>query len=265
MILPVGPVESVPTNKRPRDGSTSGGLAREAAPPMHDESIPYGDCQCGCGERTKIAPQTSTRLGWVRGEPIRFVNGHQARVRPSRPRPVPGPPYEIDARTGAVRLPLRAQDKTALAYAQVDPDNVHLAQYRWHLTKQGYAARRTTASTRRDRLIVLLHREVLGLAHGDGLQGDHINRDKLDCRRANLRITDATGNAQNRGSLPGSRSQYRGVYWSAQRSKWIAKAVMDKRQIYIGLFADEHEAGRAVRAWRIANMPYATDDLEAAL
>ncbi len=221
--------------------------------------IPYGHCHCGCGERTKIAPQTLTRLGWVRGEPIRFVNRHQARVRPGRPRAVPGPRYEIDARTGAVRLPLRAQDGTVRAYALVDPDDAQLSQHRWYLTEQGYAARRTAAASGSKRHIVLLHRELLGLTPGDGLQGDHINRDRLDYRRANLRAVPVVGNAQNRGSLPGSRSQYRGVYWNAQSGKWMAKAVMNKRQIYIGLFADEHEAGEAARLWRVANMPYANE------
>jgi transposase len=45
------------------------------------ESIPEGHCQCGCGERTSIAPQTHTRNGWVAGKPMKFVLGHSNRGR----------------------------------------------------------------------------------------------------------------------------------------------------------------------------------------
>lgn len=39
-----------------------------------------GLCQCGCKQPAPIAPQSSTRRGWVQGQPIRFIRGHnQAR------------------------------------------------------------------------------------------------------------------------------------------------------------------------------------------
>ena len=42
--------------------------------------VPYGFCQCGCGEKTNLAVQTVTRCGWIRGEPLRFVRGHWHRT-----------------------------------------------------------------------------------------------------------------------------------------------------------------------------------------
>jgi hypothetical protein len=44
------------------------------------DKVPYGFCQCGCGVRTKIAVQTSTRDGYVKGEPRLFLHGHWARI-----------------------------------------------------------------------------------------------------------------------------------------------------------------------------------------
>ena len=35
-----------------------------------------GLCMCGCGRHTRLAPGNLTRLGWVRGQPIRFIEGH---------------------------------------------------------------------------------------------------------------------------------------------------------------------------------------------
>ncbi len=38
-------------------------------------------CQCGCGELAPIATQTRSNLGHITGQPIKFINGHNARGR----------------------------------------------------------------------------------------------------------------------------------------------------------------------------------------
>lgn len=43
---------------------------------MQDETIPYGYCQCGCGEMTKLVSKTRTSRGEIKGDPRRFVRGH---------------------------------------------------------------------------------------------------------------------------------------------------------------------------------------------
>lgn len=43
---------------------------------------PKGLCQCGCGQRTNIASRTDRGWGHIRGEPIRFIRGHQTRKSP---------------------------------------------------------------------------------------------------------------------------------------------------------------------------------------
>lgn len=37
-------------------------------------------CECGCGEPAPIARRTFTHLGHKKGEPIRFIRGHQMRM-----------------------------------------------------------------------------------------------------------------------------------------------------------------------------------------
>lgn len=44
-----------------------------------DTPSPYGFCQCGCGQRTNIARCDDLRYGTVRGEPLRYINGHNKR------------------------------------------------------------------------------------------------------------------------------------------------------------------------------------------
>lgn len=51
-----------------------------------------GLCECGCGQRTTIAPRTDYRYGTLKGFPVRFVVGHATRMT--------CPEYLIDAATG---------------------------------------------------------------------------------------------------------------------------------------------------------------------
>lgn len=51
--------------------------------------VSYGYCWCGCGQKTKIAPQNRKDTGWVDGEPRRFLRGHQFKVGPGRQAPKP--------------------------------------------------------------------------------------------------------------------------------------------------------------------------------
>lgn len=43
-------------------------------------NVPFGYCQCGCGERMQTALHTMTDRGWVKGEPKRYLHGHRGRV-----------------------------------------------------------------------------------------------------------------------------------------------------------------------------------------
>lgn len=65
----------------------------------------------------------------------------------------------------------------------------------WHLHPMGYAARHT-AMVDGKRTLVLLHRVVMGATRGTDI--DHINHEKLDCRRSNLRPATKSQNMQNR-------------------------------------------------------------------
>lgn len=37
-------------------------------------------CECGCGQPTKMSSKTDNKYGWVKDQPLRFVNGHNRRV-----------------------------------------------------------------------------------------------------------------------------------------------------------------------------------------
>jgi len=51
-----------------------------------ETDIPYGYCQCGCGQKTSIAEFNKAKPGWVKGEPRRFVQYHHLSIAPPPPR-----------------------------------------------------------------------------------------------------------------------------------------------------------------------------------
>jgi hypothetical protein len=105
-----------------------------------------------------------------------------------------------------------------------------------------------------------LHRELMGLTHGNTLTVDHLNLDKLDNRRANLRVIPQSGQPQNRPQVNnGWTSRYRGVSWHALTGQWRARVGIGGKEHHLGTFSSEEEAAEVARAARLRLMPFATD------
>ena len=44
---------------------------------IKEKEIPYGYCHCGCGQKTNLRPQSYKSLGVKKGEPYKYIKGHQ--------------------------------------------------------------------------------------------------------------------------------------------------------------------------------------------
>jgi hypothetical protein len=53
-------------------------------PVSSPQEIPYGYCHCGCNKKTKLITHTRTSEGLVRGQPFRFIKGHNGRNNPAQ-------------------------------------------------------------------------------------------------------------------------------------------------------------------------------------
>jgi hypothetical protein len=49
----------------------------------HGRFVQMKLCECGCGKPSPIASVTNKKRGWVKGQPLRFIQGHNGRLRPS--------------------------------------------------------------------------------------------------------------------------------------------------------------------------------------
>ncbi len=153
-------------------------------------------------------------------------------------------------------IPLRNKKREVIDYAIVDDDLwSEFSQYNWYKKESGYAARGRRKSDGPGKSVIYMHRLVLGLDSSDLRQGDHINHNRLDNRRGNLRPVTNAQNAQNTKSRGGS-SKYRGVSLTKD-GKWNASGTLRYHTYHIGNFDKEELAAEAAEAWRKEHMTHA--------
>jgi hypothetical protein len=120
-----------------------------------------------------------------------------------------------------------------------------LADSRWQCSIEGYAVRYVRCAPK-PRQKLALHRLVLERAIGRQLfeyeQADHINGDRLDNRRSNLRTASITQNRQNRARPKNNTSGVKGVFWMAGKNEWYAYISVNGKRKALGRYSTKEEA-----------------------
>lgn len=114
----------------------------------------------------------------------------------------------------------------------------------WRMNTGGYATR--DGNPRR------MHRaiaaKILGRSLARNEQVDHADGNRLNNRRANLRVVTNQQNGFNKKPYIGT-SHYKGVFWNKQKGKWAAALSLTesnaKRKYHVGFFAQELDAALA--------------------
>ncbi|MCJ7676076.1 MAG: HNH endonuclease, partial [Sedimentisphaerales bacterium] len=133
-------------------------------------------------------------------------------------------------------------------YAKVDPaDYKRLRGYEWLVKKRRknfYALRHSVSGKTGKESLIYMHQEIIEVP--EGMVIDHINRDGVDNRRANLRAATHSQNMCNRRKRLGTtHSKYRGICWRKKDRKWQAKIGFEKKRIHLGTFSNEIDAAKA--------------------
>lgn len=119
-----------------------------------------------------------------------------------------------------------------------DEDFDFLMQNKWFFNCE-YAVRKGSRVGGKKDSKIWMHRIVNKTPRG--METDHINGNKLDNRRENLRSVTTGQNQRNSPSRRGT-SAYKGVSWNKANKKWIASITIKRKQIHLGAFTSETEA-----------------------
>jgi len=126
-------------------------------------------------------------------------------------------------------------------YFLCDTEDVELLnKHTWHKTRRGYA------SAYRNYDHVFAH--VLLIGEKQGLEIDHINQNKLDNRKENLRHVSHTDNIHNVDySFRKKRNPATGVEYRCGKTKetYIAYISINHKKLHLGCFESLEEAKRA--------------------
>jgi len=147
------------------------------------------------------------------------------------------------------KIPLRGKLGSG-KYATVDDgDYPILNKIRWHIDFGGYVL--SSVRIGKKSINVRMHHAVL--SQKEGLETDHINGDKLDNRKTNLRLCTKSENANNKGLRKNNTTGYKGVSPSKRHGGFRAHINVRGIQISLGGFVNLKDAARA---YNVAALKY---------
>lgn len=129
------------------------------------------------------------------------------------------------------------------SFALIDAEDYDLVKdYKWYKSR-GYI------TTKHDKKTMSLHRLIMNFPAG--LEVDHINGVRHDCRKSNLRIVTKSQNAMNANRQCRNTSGYKGVSYHAAhkgKKKWRACIGINRVWTEIGHYLTALEAAQAYNA-----------------
>lgn len=118
-----------------------------------------------------------------------------------------------------------------------DDDFEKLNKFHWFVDKFG--ATQSYLGSGKNKPI-LMHRFLM--KPPDDMEIDHIDGNRLNNQRSNLRFANSSQNKCNRGPRKDCKSGFKGVSWHKQLNKWTARIQTNKKNVYLGVFNDIKDA-----------------------
>jgi len=139
-------------------------------------------------------------------------------------------------------------------YVTVDNDMFgFLNQWKWFYSN-GYAARFVYLGGGRKNAkykMIFMHRLINETP--EGYETDHINRNKLNNRKINLRIADRSLNSRNKSITKNNTSGYKGIDFYKRIGKWRARISLNKITFSLGYYKNIERAvaAREEAEWKM--------------
>lgn len=123
-----------------------------------------------------------------------------------------------------------------------DSDYGCVSKYRWSV-KIGGTGIKYGHRVDKNNKSIYLHRYIMKAKKGQTV--DHINRNGLDNRKANLRFCTTAENIMNSKMFKHNTSGYKGVTWDKFRNKWASQIQFSQKHIYLGRHESLEDAVRS--------------------
>lgn len=137
---------------------------------------------------------------------------------------------------GSAYIPVYNEQHEVYAEIIVDIEDAELVcQYKWHPKTNDY----NHVEGKINGKCVRLHRFILNVTDEDKIV-DHINRNPLDNRKSNLRVTDTKGNARNQTKPKSNTSGYKNI--SMRNGKYRVTITKDYKRYELGMYTTLEEA-----------------------
>jgi len=123
----------------------------------------------------------------------------------------------------------------------IDKEDLELTKnYTWAISSNGYADAYIKGSGRKNQKHINMHRLIMGDPKDKVI--DHINRNKLDNRKSNLRIGTFS---QNMGNSIGysKETNYKGIN-RMPNGHWRARINIGRKTIHLGVGITERDAAK---------------------
>ena len=132
-------------------------------------------------------------------------------------------------------------------YSAIVDDELYdeLSKYNWSISSNGYAQRRIIKPDG-SKSTISMHRQIMELTFGDSDYVDHINGNRLDNRKSNLRLCTHTENIHNSKLSKRNKSGAKGVFHLtieyetkkgvSRKEYWRASIMVNKKNIFLGTF-----------------------------
>ncbi len=137
-------------------------------------------------------------------------------------------------------------------YCVIDLDDVEkIKRYTWYLNEGGYAVASTKRDVNGQQKGFFMHRLIMNIDDPE-IEVDHIDRNRLNNRKKNLRFANDNQQSWNRSCGQNKYSaEYKGIYYDTKTKTFHVRLFYKGEDIYIGTFYNEISAANAYNYYAI--------------
>lgn len=142
------------------------------------------------------------------------------------------------------KIPLRNNNKEIIDWTIVSEEDYELLnQYKWYKS-YGYAQCSKLKSNMHRYIMI----EILKIDINSTIKIDHIDNNRLNNIRNNLRIVTNSENARNKNKKEKCSSKYIGVSWDKNKKKWKSSININKKRLN-AFYDNEYHSAHQYNLW----------------